>query len=444
MALGRSSFFSLSRILIISLISMIIIQTFILSLACCRTTSIKFIDLFFTSVSVSCVAGTTTIPLESFTRLGHIVMLLCMQIGGLGIITLTFFLISFFLNLNFASQLIAGQLLDIDSWKNSRGMISFFISSALVIELIGALALLPTIPSHYTFFDRIFLSLFHSISAFCHAGFSLFPSGLESQMHNFPMLIILIFLMVIGSLGFPVLSELLQDTFQWKNKKRFSFSLHTKLVLVITALSIGICSFLFIFLEFHQTLAHESLASKVINSLFTIVSARGIGLNTLPTGALQQATLLIIMFLAFIGSSPGSPGSGIKTTTFAVFCATVRATLGDSQEVLLYGRKISEDQIKRASAIIALTIGFIFLIFLTLLIVEHDKSFLDLLFETVSSFGTLGLSTGITPLLSALGKIIIMLTMIIGRIGALLFVLALLPAPTRKEFSYPQERVMIG
>jgi trk system potassium uptake protein TrkH len=215
-------------------------------------------------------------------------------------------------------------------------------------------------------------------------------------------------------------------------------------VYIITFITILVGTFLFFWLERDHTLNHLSPLTALINSLFITVSARGIGFSTLSVASLTYASGLLIMALAFIGSSPGSPGSGVKTTTFAVLCAFIKSTLREDQSVLLYGRKVARDQLNRAITIVVLAISWIIIALFLMLICESHFAFFDLLFELVSAFGTLGLSTGITPHLHTSGKVIIMITTLVGRVGVISFLLSLLPFHPKKEFSYPEERIMLG
>lgn len=445
MAPLRIAHFSPARILLLSALGTIIIGAVILSLPMCRNVYIPFFDLLFTSTSATCVAGFSTVPLENFTKIGQLVLLIQIQIGGLGLVTLTLFLMSLFVRFNFSTQLIAGQLLDLDSWRNIKKVIFFIIGFTALLECIGALFIFSVIHRDYTIHQALFLSLFHAVSGFCHAGFSLFPHNFIPYQNSPLMLIPLSIIILASSLGFLVWYELLHAFWQWVQGKRCALSLHTRVVLFISVVLIVIGTILFFFVEYNNTLRDLPFLSKIINAFFNTVCARGTGFTTFNMVQLQYATLLLVMVLAFIGSSPGSPGSGIKTTTFAVLCATIKSAIVDRSSVFIYGRRIPVDQVHRTLAIIALSIAWIMIALFILLITDANQSFIAIFFELVSAFSTLGLSTGITYQLSSLGKYLIMITMIFGRIGSLAFFLALFKLPRKKvDFTYPEERIMLG
>jgi trk system potassium uptake protein TrkH len=444
MATKRFQHFSPARILLLSVIGTILLGAFILSLPICRTTYMAPVDLLFTSTAVTCVAGFLTVPIQHFTLIGQLVILIQMQIGGLGIVTLTLFLMSLFLNLNFSTQLMAGQLLDLDSWKNIKKTIFFIMGFTLSLELIGALIFFIHMYPHFPLRTSIFFSIFHSVSAFCHAGFSLFPDGF-SVYKNIPSVLLPIAIIILcSSLGFLAWYEILKACKDWSIKQRFIVSLHTKLVLFITFILVSLGTIAYFLIEYNNTLISFSPMMSLVNAFFNAVCARGTGYSTTNVSFLENATLLVIMVLAFIGSSPGSPGSGIKTTTFAVFYSTIRSAIAGRSSVSLYGRKIATDQINRTLSIVALSITWITIGLFILLLTDSDKRFIDLLFELISAFSTLGLSTGITVNLSTLGKYIIIMTMVIGRVSTLAVFLALFRIPQKTEFTYPEERIMLG
>jgi trk system potassium uptake protein TrkH len=437
-------FFSPARILLLSLMGTIIISMFILWLPVCRKTSISLVDLLFISTSAICGTGLSPISLHDFTTIGHIALLIMMQIGGLGIITLTIFLVSLFLQLNFSTQLIFGQLLDLDSWKHIKRIIFFIIGSTLIAECISTICIFLTIHHEYSLKTALFLSIFHAVSGFCHAGFSLFPDSFVTYQNSPMMLLPMIVLIFASSIGFLVWYEILRILYAWQLSKRHLVSLHTKLVLLISLVLVGVSTLLFFAVEYNHSLRGFTFFMKIINALFNVVCARGTGFITIDLAELEYATLLLFMVLAFIGSSPGSPGSGIKTTTITVLYSTIKSAIVGQSSVFLYRRKIPMDQVYRALAIAALSISWIVIALFLLLLTDSGKSFIAILFELISAFGTVGLSLGITEKLSILGKCIIMITMVLGRIGSLAFFLALCKIPKKSDFTYPEERIMLG
>lgn len=438
--------FSPGRMLLLSLFGAIFVGTILLALPIARTQSIPFIDLFFTATSALCVTGHFTVPLESFSTVGHCIILALIQIGGIGLITLALFLMSLFVNFGLATQLMAGQLLEINQWKNIKKIIIFVISATISIELIGTLIMLPIFSTQFPFSHACFFSLFHAVSSFCNAGISLFPSALHGYANSYVILLLTTALMLLGGLGFIPLREIITYISTRKEKKRFSFSLHSKIILYGSTILILTTAGILLFLESHLFTSDEPFLA-LIKSIFYAVSFRSTGFIINTIGSFQLATLLLIMVITFIGSSPGSTGSGIKITAFILFLATIKAAVSGQFSVNIRGRRIPKDQIFKATAIISLSIFWIFGTLFWLLILEKDHSFISLVFETVTSFTNLGLSLGITPLLLPSSKALLIANMIAGRVGSLTLVLALRKltlGKTTTEIMYPEEQVILS
>ncbi|MGE0010251.1 MAG: TrkH family potassium uptake protein [Candidatus Babeliales bacterium] len=440
----KQSVLSPARVLLGTILITISGGAALLALPLCRTTEVPFLDLLFTATSATTVTGLNTIPLDHFTRYGHSVIMLLMQIGGLGLITLMLFMVSLFVNVGFGTQLIMGKILELDTWKNIKRLLLFIIGFTLVVEFLGACCIFFAIKEHYTLSNALFLSIFHAVSAFCNAGFSLFPHGLGFMQTNPFLLSITSLLILAGGLGFLTWHELYIWLQTLKKKRRHTFTLQSKIVMYATALLTGSGLLLYWILERNNTLAHDTWFLTLLNSLLNSLSARSAGFVTIPTSDLHLATLLVFMVMAFIGSSPASTGSGVKTTTFAIFLSTVRSALYARPSIEIQGRRIAQEQVYKALAIITLSICWIFFATFCLLITEKGWEFLDILFEVVSAFATLGLSLGVTPYLTPFGKLLIMLTMVIGRIGSMTAVLALQRKIKPAEYEYPEERVMLG
>ncbi len=444
--------FSPARTILLSVFATIIIGTLALALPIARTTSIAFIDLFFTATSATCVTGLFTVPLSNFTTFGHCIILALIQIGGLGLITLSLFLMYLFANLGFATQLMAGQLLEIEQWKHVKKILIFIIGVTLCTEFVGALCIFSVIKSEYSLPQALFLSIFHAVSSFCNAGISLFH-GSHGSMHmyseNYMMLIITTMLVFIGGFGFIAWNEIMRYITSLHKKKRHHFSLHSKIILYGSATLISVAVVLIWLLEHNNAFAQMNPLLKFANALFHAVSFRSTGFMAIPLGDVQLATIFLMVILSFIGSSPGSTGSGVKITTFILFLATIKAAISGRTSVDIKGRSIAKDQIYKAIAIISLSVIWIMLTTFCLLITEKGWHFIDLFFEVTSAFATLGISTGTTPFLSALGKLFIIASMFVGRIGSLTLILALRKLALRKktkgvEFLYPEERVMLS
>jgi trk system potassium uptake protein len=436
--------FSAARSLLYSILLAIGCGTVLLKLPVCHTIGISWIDALFTTTSCLCICGLSTVPFLSFTLIGQCILLILIQVGGLGLVTLTFFFMSFFFKFGFTTQIIAGQLMELESWKDIKKFIFFIIFFTGCIELIGAIGTFFSIYHDYSLLRAIFLSLFHAVATFCDAGVSLFPEGMITYRTHYMMLLFDCFIMISGGLGFFTWYELFKYVKTFREKKRFHFSLQTKIVLYMTCILIFGAVLIYWMLERNNTLASMSPLLAIVNAFFNGIASRGTGFSTVHSGELQLATLLLIMVVSFIGSAPGSTGSGIKITTFALFVAIIKSAISGRTSVSMMGRSIAKDQIFKALAIPSLALFWIVMTTFFLLITEEGWSFIDILFESVSAFATLGLSTGLTPALSVIGKFFIILSMIIGRLGALAFVLALYKRHEIPEFSYPEERIIVG
>lgn len=438
--------FSPGRVILSTIILAIFLGTFFLWLPIARTKPIALIDLFFTATSATCVTGLFTIPLSDFTFFGHVILLVLIQLGGLGLVTMTLFLLSLFLDVGMATQHMAGQLLEVSTWKQIKRLLIFTIVSALIFELLGTALLYPLFKGSISSGKALFYSFFYAISSFCNAGISIFPSFAAPIAHPMLLLTITGALILFGGLGFITMYEMLRYTAAQVSDKRFRLSLHTRIILYVTAVTLVIGTLLFVILEHKNTLAGLSPLRQAITALFHVISFRSTGFSTISPHNMQLATLFVIMGLAFIGSAPGSTGSGIKLTTVALFLATVKAAITGRTSVEIQGRTLPKDLVYKSIAIVFLSMAWIALTTFCLLISESNWLFLDLLFEATSAFTNLGLSTSNTALLSPVGKILICLSMIIGRVGSLTLVLALKIRKRNEptEFTYPEERVMLG
>jgi len=440
-----------SRIILVSFFLLIMVGTLFLSLPISHIQPISLIDLLFTATSATCVTGLFTIPLSNFTMFGKTIIMLLIQLGALGLSSMSLLIVSLFIDLGISTKFMAGQLLELDSWHNIKKILKFTFISTLILELLGAFCFFSIFYTHYTLHNALFYSLFHSVSSFCNAGISflhfLTQQNLIIYATNYLFLATTTFLTFFGSLGFITWLEIVQrlNARFYKTKPR-RLSLHSKIIIYTTMLLLLITILLFFALEYNNTLATLSLPLAIANSIFHAVSFKSCGfiLNTLIN--FHIATIFIIMIVGFIGSSPGSTGSGIKTTTFTLFLNVIRSTVKERTSVETFERTIPQDQIFKAVTIIALSIGWILATTFCLLITESNWSFIEVFFETVSGFSNVGFSLKGSHNLSLIGKLLICATMFIGRIGSLTFILGLKLKikPETTEFTYPEERVMLG
>lgn len=434
-----------SHTVFMSLLVTICAGTSILSLPICRHESIKLIDLFFITTSLTTVTGLTTVPFNNFTTIGQFVMLILMQLGGLGLMTMSLFIMSLFVDFGLYTQVLASEILSIQCFKDTKRILFFIIKLTLICELLGAIATFFVIKNDYPFYKAIFLSIFHSVSSFCNVGVSLLYNGSLSYNTNILMLMTTTILILFGSLGFVTWHEFAKIIKKWNDPNHnHKLSWHTDLVLKIFLSTFAITSILFWLLERHNTLIDLTPLQTFLNILLIGISTKSSGYLIVAINFVQPATILLLAVIAFIGSAPSSTGGGIKTSAFAIFLAVIRATVRGRSQAEIHGRRIAKDQIYKAMAIIALACSWILLVTFCLLITEQNQEFIHILFEAVSAFSNNGMSLGITSSLTVIGKIFIIMTMIIGRIGALALIIGMRRTSDTTDFSYPEERVILG
>jgi len=451
--ISKSLLQSPNRMVIFGFALLILMGTILLMLPVASTDHpLGFVDALFTSTSAVCVTGLTVVDTgTAFSGLGQFVILALIQTGGLGIMTLS----TLFLLLAGRRPGLAGQIVVRDTYTHSRerslpeilrGVIVF----TLVIETMGAVILFFCFFSKYGAMDALVLSIFHSVSAFCNAGFSLFSDSFAGYREQWMLNITVCLLIITGGIGFLVLSEFKQK-FSFKRLTWSRFSLHSKLVLSTTAILIVSGTMLILILEWNNTLGPLSVRGRFLAAFFQSVTARTAGFNTLSIGNMANESLFILILFMFIGASPGSCGGGIKTTTLATLVVMGISRFRGQERPQLFHRSISEGSVRKAISVVMLStavvcIGMVALQMTELGSVSHLQSrgkFLELLFEVVSAFGTVGLSTGITGGLSALGKIIVTAIMFVGRLGPLVIGVAV----SRRSISryyYAEESIMVG
>lgn len=439
------------RLLFTSLCGIVALGTVLLSLPFAQAVPISLFDTLFTTVSTVCVTGMQVVPIgSSFTFFGQIVILILMQVGGLGLMTFSFFIASLFLNLGMTSKLMAGQLFEFESWHKIRSFLTVMVLVTLSLEALGALLLFRAFSPFMTPGAAAFHAIFHSVSAFCNTGISLFEHNMVTFSNNGAVLGTLAGLVVAGGIGFLVWYEVahsIKNFFLWVRNKAcplFSFSLHTRLALLTTTLLIVLGTLCIWGIEHHNSLAHVDGAYSWLNALFLSISMRSAGFMVCDMTTMSNATILILLALMMIGASPGSTGSGIKTTTFALFCASVRAIIQNRDAVEISGRTIPNDQMQKVIGVFTVALSWVVLTTLILLLLEPQCSFISILVEAVSAFSTCGITMGLTPQLCLISKILLMMTMMVGRIGLLTLVLSLRKDTQKHLYRYPEERVLLG
>jgi len=400
----------------------------------------NFIDAYFTSNSATCVTGLVTLDTGThFSLFGIIVIMLLIQVGGLGYMTFSTFLMVLLRKRLFISEkLMVQEALNIYSTKDVWNVIKKIFGIVFVIEGIGAVILFFRWLPEMGLQKALLYGIFHSVSAFCNAGFALPANFANLTAYKTDIVINLTItsLIILGGLGFLVIADIIQNR---------RFSLHSKIVIWTTLFLLFTGTVMIFAIEYsnNHTIGQLGLGGKLLSSYFQAVTPRTAGFNTLPIENFFHPTLLLMMVLMFIGASPGGTGGGIKTTTFTLICATIWATLRDQKNTIIAERKIPAEVIRKAFAIFFLSVSVI-AVGTFFLDGFEPFSLLQLGFEVFSAFGTVGLSTGITPHLSSAGKIVIITVMFIGRVGALSLLLGLSPERPKTTLEYPKEGVSIG
>jgi trk system potassium uptake protein TrkH len=438
-----------AQIILITFVLMIVFGTTLLMLPISTIKDVRLIDHLFMVTSATCVTGLATVNLaESYSYFGQIVLLLCIQVGGLGIMTLSSSL-TIFLGKSLAvkERLVLQDILDVSSLEGLVGVIVDIIKTTIVIEIIGAVILTGVfIYSGESFGTALYYGIFHSVSAFCNAGLSVIPDGLEGYKTNVVMNFTITTLIILGGIGFWVLKDIRknQDKILTPKKFFYALTLHSKIVISTTFFLVVIGTMVIFISDYMGILAQFNLTEKMMISYFQSVTSRTAGYNTINIGLMSSTSLLFIIILMTIGASPGSTGGGMKTTTFAIIVQSIRSTLLGKSTLEFFKRSIDSSLVLKSTAL-----GIIFLMSISLatgamLVFESDKEFLAVLFEVVSAISTTGLSMGITPYLSNAGKILIIIMMYVGRVGPLTLVLGLSNATSGQGISYPKEKVIIG
>jgi trk system potassium uptake protein TrkH len=443
--ISKSFRVSPAQLIIMSFGSIILIGSFLLYFPYSRAegSTMRYIDALFTSTSAVCVTGLTVVDTGSaFSRVGHVILLMLIQSGGIGIMTIAAFIqVSLGSEMSLYGRFSTAALLDQTNLKNLYMIIRSIVLITFVIELFGFLLFVPYFlkvsPSHW---KALFYSLFHSVSAFCNAGFSLFPDSFLAARANVWVNLVLISLIVSGGLGFTVLLNLMGRMVKGQNIR---ITVQTRIVLVMTLFFILFGTVNIYLLEQNHAFFGLRNEEKVLASLFQSVTTRTAGFNTVGISLLRARTLFMMSIQMFVGASPGSTGGGIKTTTLFVLILSIITIFRDQKFNTIFKRRIPYQVVNRAVAIMVSSVAMV--IAGTLMLGFSEKfSFIQIYFETVSAFGTVGLSTGITPYLSDFGKIVIILCMFVGRIGPLTMVLAIRNVQGTRLVKYPQERVMVG
>jgi trk system potassium uptake protein TrkH len=437
----------------ISYLLAISVGTFLLSLPVSSYEKTNFINALYTATSAICVTGLTVFDIGAhFTLFGQIVILFLIQIGGLGIIIVSSILLLIIRReFSFLNQYAVEESLTMDRKIKTKKLILYVISIALIVEIIGAGILYNFLSDYFDPGVALYQSIFLAISSFCNAGFTLFSNSLENFRSNLGVNFTIMALIFLGGVGYFVLIEFIRNFRKYKlNFKKYKFSIHSKIVFKTSISLIIVGALLFFFIEYSSLILNYSLKDTIVISLFQSVTARTAGFSSINIGTISSATLLLIIVLMFIGASPASCGGGIKTTTFVVLLKCFISNIKNRDFVFTHSRTIPREIVRKAISLFLVSLVWIFFATVTISYLENtslvNSSFrtIDVFFEVVSAFGTVGLSTGITEELTSFSKFVIILTMYFGKTGFLTLVSLLAFSNKPDRYLYPEEDIFVG
>jgi len=459
----RKAFLNPAQLFVLSFLSLIIFGSFLLLLPKATVDQISLIDALFTSTSAVCVTGLAVVDTgSSFTVFGQIIIAMLIQVGGLGIMTFASYFSYFFKGgSSYENQLALRDITNAEKISEVFSILKKIILLTFLIEAIGAVLIfkaldISVIPSVY---DRVFFSGFHAISGFCNAGFSTLQNSFyeEAFQLNYPLHLIVSFLIILGGLGFPIVFNLYKYLkskaytaflFLLRRKNTITtprlINVNTRIVLITSLLLTVLGTIAFYILEYNNTLANHNHIGKVVTAFFGSVTTRTAGFNTVDTGALNLQTVLIVMFLMWVGASPASTGGGIKTSTFAVAILNTISIARGRTRLELFNREIPDSSVQRAYAIILLSIFVIATSILLISFFDADKGLLNITFESISAYATVGLSMGITADLSSASKLVLIFTMFIGRVSMLTLLIAIYKRVSSEAYRLPTENILIN
>ena len=411
----------------------------------------NLIVALFTSTSAVCVTGLSVVdPGTYFSFWGQLFITLLVQIGGLGYMTSTTFLILLIgRKFDLRQKIAIQQALDRPGMSGSTQVIRSIIATTLIFEITGVFLLLIAFVPQYGWNRGLWLAIFHSVNSWNNAGFSLFKDNLIGYQSSFLVVFTVTGLIIFGGIGYQVILEAyiwLRDRIIKKKEGNIVFSLDFKVATSTTLILLvaGTIAFFFIEIRNPQTFGSLSFVDQFLVAWFQSVTPRTAGFNTIDIGKMTTAGLFITIALMFIGASPGGTGGGMKNTTLRVLTSCTKAILQGKEEVLLYERKIAIPLILKAVGVLVGSITTVMLATILISLTDPKLDFIQILFEVVSAFATVGLSTGITATVSPAAKIVLIITMYIGRVGVLLLMSAILGDPRPTRIHYPEENLLVG
>lgn len=407
--------------------------------------SVKLIDGFFIATSAICVTGLSSIDIGSvYNIFGQMVILVLIQLGGLGVITFTsVIIIMISKKIGYYTKKIVQEDINIDTTFKIEEYVKKVILSVIVIEFIGTVILFFEFIKKFGFLKAVYYSFFHSVSAFCNAGFSLFSDNLYGFKNSFIINMTIPLLIFLGGIGFSTILNCYNVL--RKKEKRLTSTTKLSIKISIFLVIIGMIAMLILEYSNKSTIGNLSFGQKLEASFFQSVTTRTAGFNTISILGLKRSTSLLFVILMFIGASPGSTGGGIKTTTIGLIILGTLATLKNKDTIEYDKRSVSWRIYSKAITVLFISLIYTTICIFLLILFERNKNLLDLVFEVFSAFGTVGLSRNLTPSLADISKFILIVTMFVGRVGPLTIALALSKSNLKKgRYTYPQENILIG
>lgn len=452
-----------AQLFIASFLGMILIGTLLLLLPTATHGDLSALDALFTATSAVCVTGLIVVDTGSFfTEFGQTIILILIQLGGLGIMTFASYFSYFFRGKSsYENQIMLKDMTNSDKIGEVFSVLKKIILLTFSIEFLGAVLIFVSTGAAAVpgIGERMFFSGFHSISAFCNAGFSTLENSLYEPefKFNYPLQLIVLLLFILGGIGFPILFNLYKYAVYYLKKQILKIrhpeesvyipwviNINTRIVLVTTAVLLSVGTLLFYFFEYNNTLEEHSGFGKLVVSVFGAATPRTAGFNSVDMSALSFSTIMMVFILMWIGASPGSTGGGIKTTTFALATLNFFSLARGKDRVEVFRREISDLSTRRAFAIISLSLMVIGTAIFLIASFDEEKTLLSIAFEAFSAYSTVGLSLGITPDLSSASKLVIIATMFIGRVSMLTILIALLRRAKHLNYKYPQEEILMN
>ncbi|RGT34344.1 TrkH family potassium uptake protein [Bacteroides clarus] len=454
-----------SLILAVSFLIIILIGTGLLMLPRSTVAGISWVDSLFISTSAVCVTGLTSVDVAStFTTTGFVIIILLIQIGGLGVMTLTSFFAMFFMgNTSLYNQLVVRDMVSSNSLNSLLSTLVYILGFTLAIEGAGMLAIWSDI--HGTMgmdiHEELAFSAFHSISAFCNAGFSTLPGNLGNPLlmsgHN-PFYIYISLLIILGGIGFPILVNFKDiilyhirrfwrflRTWEWDGRRFYHlYNLNTRIVLIVTFLLLVVGTAGIALFEWNASFAGMSVADKWTQAFFNASCPRTAGFSSVDLAGLSMQTLLIYLILMWIGGGSQSTAGGIKVNAFAVVVLNLVAVLRGTERVEVFGRELSYDSIRRSNATVVMSFGVLFVFIFIISILEPKLSLLTVTFECVSAISTVGSSLNATPLLGSDSKLLVALLMFVGRVGLITLMLGIIKQKKNTKYQYPSGQIIIN